>query len=299
MQLLIFQILINQRLAIEQKLCLDIFFSDERSLPKIEEQLVSIHHALRLEDIDKNEFDQMENVWKNSHQNPHQQHQQPPPLLNHHWNEEYQSFRPPHLQLLPSQLNEFERIYQQSQRPEQKWIEEYHSSKTDELEKQARSNIEDLEEVYQNSIKKVETGEDWANEYSNSSKNLNSRLEEESWFTQFLPAENKTKPQTPKSNSLQTFQRHHQYQPPHSAAAWTQEFLQRESNSNQQPQQSSDWSNEFERQKMKDELQNLTSKFSEIDDPKFRNSNFMKFIEKINNGKVSFENKTIVEEVED
>jgi len=155
-------------------------------------------------------------------------------------------------------------------------VADYQSKETDKLESEARKDVEQLEKAYQEAN---QPKNDWVDEFK--TQELNGRLEEEIWFSQFLEGGSKAIPSSMTTSWVNDFQRD----------AWVSEFA----NERETPS----WIDEFEREKSKNEFQNLTQKFSAIEDPKLRNSNFMKFIDKINQGKVKFVENTVIEELED
>jgi len=216
----------------------------------IEEQVGTLVDSLQLEEAPQ-QYAEFEQVWGGINKTTDQ------------WTRQYQDFRGPSPLQFRAEFETFDKIYQ----PPQDWIADYESPETLKLEQKARENLKDLEQFYQPPVAQTETKKQMDDQQ------LQERLEEEKWFSQFLPNGGK------KSLVQQT------------ANKWVEEFTQ----SNQQetaggllddwPEfesrtQPNVWLKEFEENQAKEDLQDLAQKFSSLQDPKLRNSNFMKFIEK-------------------
>jgi len=165
-------------------------------------------HSLQLEEEPIQYPDaEFEQVWGGIKQNTDQ------------WTRQYQEFRPPSPRQFQREFDTFEKIYQQPQN----WISDYASPETLKLEQKARENLEDLEQFYQappNTQTKKQADDE----------QILNRLEEEIWFSQFLPNGGK------KLVGQQT------------ANKWIQEFTQ--STPTEVPK-GEDWSKEFSLKNLK------------------------------------------------
>lgn len=139
---------------------------------------------------------------------------------------------------------------------------------------QEPNEFQDLETIYSQVTKSTPTEnsrnsqtEEWVSEYGQ--KELDDRYEEELWFSQFLP-------NGAKSIGNQTTNK------------WFNNSKMLPSNNTL-----SSWVSEYDNTA---ELRKLTGKFSEIDDPKIKNSRFMDFIQKIHHGELQFVDNKLVDE---
>jgi len=203
---------------------------------------------------------------------------------------------------LPPQRNErfseFERIYDA-----ESWAEDFNRSEFSIADQSSVNSGAATSNV-------VQGGKSWAEDF----QDLEEVIEEERWFSQFLPGGGRVGRQTTQ-DWISEFESKHGPVPSSSTSwidefnaqrnqTWEQEFQRMQSTPSfnewakefqptnmpslqPSPQPSSSWVNEYNRDSV--DISELTDQISSIKDPKLQNSMFMQFINQVRNGDISLD----------
>eukprot|EP01102_Stenamoeba_stenopodia_P000555 TRINITY_DN10548_c0_g1_i1.p1 TRINITY_DN10548_c0_g1~~TRINITY_DN10548_c0_g1_i1.p1 ORF type:complete len:437 (-),score=128.43 TRINITY_DN10548_c0_g1_i1:200-1435(-) len=228
----------------------------------VDRQLESLFSSLQLDSVPIQENEDqafLEGAWGEAQQETRLQMRRAD-----EWAAEYQNFRQP--QYFEQDFRDLEQAFSRAN-PALEWVDEYERF---EEPKYKEEDFADLEKSYQEAQKPQFTDEQ-----------MKERYEEELWFSQFLPNGGATV-------GKQT------------ANKWVDEFKHFEQGRGVNAEPGQDFVNEFVStpafHETEEDLREIASRFDEsVTDPKLRNSNFMKFIGKINKGKVRFVDNKVVD----
>eukprot|EP01104_Vermistella_antarctica_P021092 TRINITY_DN931_c0_g1_i2.p1 TRINITY_DN931_c0_g1~~TRINITY_DN931_c0_g1_i2.p1 ORF type:complete len:405 (+),score=89.56 TRINITY_DN931_c0_g1_i2:131-1345(+) len=177
------------------------------------------------------------------------------------WTREFARYEAP---ALGSQFNRYEQVYAQQSRQRLEWQDEFADYVPD-----VDRDFGDLERAYEEVAQPksaAETAEEWAREFEESGE----RLEEETWFANFISeGEASVGQQTPTPRVVRTRPQYGRMTPTQTSSSMTTSS----SATNSGVQDS-------------EELRRLAGEIENIGDPKLQNSRFMTFIRDINRGDV-------------
>ena len=153
-----------------------------------------------------------------------------------------------------------------------RWEQEYQGWKHDPTISEEEMNK--MERTWEES--RMQTGDAWAEEMLKDDQE--SRTEEAAWFSQFSTGGERD------TSSMEA-------PGVPGATRWVSDYFDE---SRPQPSEQ-EWVDEFSTNEWEGGLGDLTRKIQSLQDPKLQNSNFMKFIDKINKKEVKFENNAVVD----